>query len=396
MKGAVIATDQTTGIGAALNTGWRAATGDWVQLIKGQSLLAPNKIEVQASLIPQLPVDVRVISSSWQCMRSDGSQRQVPGPIFCPNLQSAPPVVLPSREACPVVLKVVSNRSMPLGASLFRRGAVQDVGGFSEEVNFAVDEHFMLKMLGVVERGNPSDLRSDRFAEAPSSSPLFIESEIPGARSRPWKVGFAQEHLENVLLARAILLENQLGRLTPENIREISHLACASLSDLREHAPSAFKRCSRRLAEIDPSLVPAEFATSRPTKQRSPHILEPLRRLTTSAPADTLAQRARSRAWRMPSQDLRVIERTGSHQLTSLVGGRMKTILVHGALSVVGATLLFGGMLASYPFRTHEISVRCDEPARASAGSKTCHGGPDHKRGLDDLCGTHVAVADAD
>ena len=69
MKGAVIATDQTTGIGAALNTGWRAATGDWVQLIKGQSLLAPNKIEVQASLIPQLPVDVRVISSSWQCMR---------------------------------------------------------------------------------------------------------------------------------------------------------------------------------------------------------------------------------------------------------------------------------------------------------------------------------------
>ena len=287
--------------------------------------------------------------------RSDGSQRQVPGPIFCPNLQSAPPVVLPSREACPVVLKVVSNRRMPLGASLFCRGAIQDVGGFSEEVNFAVDEHFMLKMLGVVERGNPSDLRSDRFAEAPSSSPLFIESEIPGARSRPWKVGFAQEHLENVLLARAILLENQLGRLTPENIREISHLACTSLSDLREHAPSAFKRCSRRLAEIDPSLVPAEFASSRPTKQRSPHILEPLRRLTTSAPADTLAQRARSRAWRMPSQDLRVIERTGSHQLTSLVGGRMKTILVHGALSVVGATLLFGGMLASYPFRTHEI-----------------------------------------
>ena len=159
MKGAVIATDQTTGIGAALNTGWRAATGDWVQLIKGQSRLAPNKIEVQASLIPQLPVDVRVVSSSWQCMGSDGSQRRVPGPIFCPNLQTAPPVVLPSHEACPVVLKVVSNRCMPLGASLFRRGAIQDVGGFSEEVNFAVDEHFMLKMLGV-ERGNPSDLSS--------------------------------------------------------------------------------------------------------------------------------------------------------------------------------------------------------------------------------------------
>jgi glycosyltransferase involved in cell wall biosynthesis len=355
MKGAVIATDQPTGIGAALNIGWGAATGDWIQVIKGQSLLAPNKIEVQANLIPQLPVDVRIVSSSWQCMGSDGSERQVPGPIFCPNLQSAPPVVLPSHEACPVVLKVVSNRRMPLGASLFRRGAIQDVGGFSEEVNFAVDEHFILKMLGVVERGNPSDLSSDRFAEAPSSSPLFIECEVPGAGSRQWKVGFAQEHLENVLLARGILLENQLGRLTLENSREISRLACASLSDLREHARIEFKRCARRLAEIDPNLVPAEFASSRPTKQRSPDILEPLRRLTTSVPAETLAQRARSRAWRMPSQDLRVIERTGPHQLTSLVGGRMRTILVQGALSVVGATLLFGGMLASYPFRTHEI-----------------------------------------
>src|ERR1700680_891261 len=47
----VAVSDRGKGVGAAMNAGWRAATGDWIQFLKIGGRLAPNKLEVQASLI---------------------------------------------------------------------------------------------------------------------------------------------------------------------------------------------------------------------------------------------------------------------------------------------------------------------------------------------------------
>src|SRR6202521_3369065 len=79
MEGAVLVNDRPKGVGAVMNVGWRAAAGDWIQFVKGLDLLAPNKIEIQADLIPQLPKDVSAIFSSWQRIRSSEDRGKAAG-----------------------------------------------------------------------------------------------------------------------------------------------------------------------------------------------------------------------------------------------------------------------------------------------------------------------------
>ncbi len=66
MQGTVLVTGGNYGSSASLNRGWQAATGDWIQFLDGDDLLAPNKFEVQIRQVPQLP---DVICSSWQRFR---------------------------------------------------------------------------------------------------------------------------------------------------------------------------------------------------------------------------------------------------------------------------------------------------------------------------------------
>ena len=348
MEGAVLATDQPKGIGAAMNVGWRAATGDWVQFIKGHDLLAPNKIEVQASLIPQLPNNARVICSSWQRICPSGNEWQIAGPVNRPDLVD------------PVVLKLVSSRAGRLGAALFRKQAIQTVAGFSEETTFTVDEHFMLKMAGMGESARLSSLCSGSFVEATSSSPLVFEGEGPEVGSRHWKVGFAREHLENVLIARTMLREKQRGMLTPENIREIASLCGESLRDLHEHDRAGFKQCSQWLREIDPSLVPTQTTRSRSKNQGAAHLVAAMHHWINSrsaALASTMSQGRRSlenrldRVWPMPSDLLRAVAQAGRRKTAAFgLTRRAEGVLATAALIVAAATVLLGGMLALYPF----------------------------------------------
>jgi glycosyl transferase family 2 len=336
MEGSVLATDQPKGIGAAMNLGWRAAAGDWIQCVKGQDLLAPNKIEIQANLIPQLPEDTRVICSSWQRMRLRENQWQVAGPVNPPNLGG------------PVVLELVTPRAGRLGASLFRRKAIQTVAGFSEDATFTVEEHFMLKMAGSGEGARLSGRGSGPFVEAPSLSPLFSEREGTAADSRHWKVSFARQHIENILVARAMLREHQRGLLTPENIREIAIFCGESLRDLREHDRAAFKQCSQWLREIDPSLLLTQTDGSRSKIQVAAHLIAPMRHRITSgstALVSTMYQGERSlrnrfdRGWRKPSGRLRA----GRRQTAALgLTGRGESVLTTGALIVVATIALLG------------------------------------------------------
>jgi glycosyltransferase involved in cell wall biosynthesis len=63
MRGTVLVTDGNHGTSASLNRGWQAAAGDWIQFLDSDDLLAPNKLEIQISQVPQLP---DVVCSSWQ------------------------------------------------------------------------------------------------------------------------------------------------------------------------------------------------------------------------------------------------------------------------------------------------------------------------------------------
>jgi hypothetical protein len=324
-----------------VNVGWRAAAGDWIQFIEGQDLLASNKIEVQANLIPQLPEDARVICSSWQRIGSSGKPWQVTGPVNPPS------------SVEPSVLELVTPRAAPVGAALFRKKSIQAAAGFSEEKTFTVGEHFMLKMAGIGEGARPSrPSGSVAFVEAPSSSPLFFERVGPRADPRHWNVGFAREHLENVLIARAMLRENQHGMLTPENIQEIAILCDESLRDLREYDRAAFKQCSQWLREIDPSLLMRETVRLRSHIPGTAQLVAATRHWVTSGSAafadamsrGTLSLKKRlRRVWGMPSDRLRAVAEGGRRQIAALgLTKRAEGVLATGALIVVAATALLG------------------------------------------------------
>ena len=117
MRGAVLVNEQAKGIAAAMNQGWKAAAGEWIQFINAGDLLAPNKIEVQAKLIARLPDTVGVICSSWQRLRLAQDQWLRAGPIVRPGLTD------------PVILKLASPSAGCLGAALIRNSAIAAAPG---------------------------------------------------------------------------------------------------------------------------------------------------------------------------------------------------------------------------------------------------------------------------
>jgi Glycosyl transferase family 2 len=240
MPGTVFVGAPGASAGAAMNLGWRAAAGEWIQFVSGRDVLAPNKIEVQAKAIPQLTDEVGAIISSWQLLGVADDQWLLTGPVHCPQL------------ADPIVLKLLARPLARLGAGLIRKKAVVAVAGFSEDVAFALEQHFLLKIAGVGQAGSAA------FVEAPWSRPLFFERQASEGPSRYGRVGSAQQHLENVLFARAIL--QQHGLLTQANGDALAVLCHEGLRDLCACDAATFRRCARRLREIDPRLVPTPVA----------------------------------------------------------------------------------------------------------------------------------------
>jgi glycosyltransferase involved in cell wall biosynthesis len=99
MQGTVVVTDGNYGTSASLNRGWQAATGDWIQFLDGDDLLAPSKLDVQMRQGSQLP---DVICTSWQRLGPRGRLASL-GPTTSPDLVD--PVLLSS-----------SRPSRPIGA----------------------------------------------------------------------------------------------------------------------------------------------------------------------------------------------------------------------------------------------------------------------------------------
>jgi len=131
MQGTVLAIDGD--IWAAFDAGWRQASGEWVQFLKGQDLLAPTNLEVLTKAISEADEAVQVACSSWQCLYASGSA----GPVYQAGIGRGS------------ILKLISPHSWTLGAALFRKSAIEAVGGFGEGMSLATAERFMLRVAGV-------------------------------------------------------------------------------------------------------------------------------------------------------------------------------------------------------------------------------------------------------
>ena len=252
MQGRVIVADRGEDGSAAMNLGWRAGTGDWIQLLRSEDLLAANKFEVQTRVIPQLPSNVSVVCSRWRCV--DHSAWLPTGPQTWPQLAGSIAVTL----AC--------SRGGTLGPALVRKTSIEGLVGFCGNTQFGIEEEFILRMAGLRESntlGDQRTLRLDKFAEAVSASPLYFVRRGPGTDTRPMRLDIARRHLESAIAAQKMIHDYGYARLTRESIDQVASLCLESLADLRRLDRVMFRQYAERLREIDPGLVPARLAPSK-------------------------------------------------------------------------------------------------------------------------------------
>jgi glycosyltransferase involved in cell wall biosynthesis len=231
MQGTVLVTGGNYGSSASLNRGWQAASGDWIQFLDGDDLLAPSKLDVQIRQLAQLP---DVICSSWQRLGRHGDGWQLFGPATGPEL------------AQPVLLELVSPQAGLLGPALFRKKSLEAVAGFSDGVVYPDGEHLMLKLWGM----------GGKFVAAPSPSPLFFVRQDRDAKARAPNPALALQHLQNMVIAEAMLRQQKLGIITRPERKRIARLCDRSLSELYESDWAAFQQYWQWLREIDPNFLP--------------------------------------------------------------------------------------------------------------------------------------------
>lgn len=234
MPGSVIVHERNRRVSAARNTGWQAASSDWIQFLDADDLLAPDKIAMQVAVIGRASEDIAVVCSSWQRLSRIADKWQPHGPVTTPELDRL------------VILKLVTLNAGFLGPALIRKRYLEAVSGFSEEVKFAEDSHLMLKIASA----------GGTFIEAASPEPTFFIRQTPGSKSRRSKAKVARQHLENVVIAERMMRDRQFGELSDEDAKEVSRLCDWALSELYEDDQAAFRQYLQWVLDVDPTFVP--------------------------------------------------------------------------------------------------------------------------------------------
>jgi len=161
----VVAHQQNRGAGANRNSGWRLATGDWIQFLDADDLLAPHKLQLQAEAAARAADDVAVVTSNWQHYEEMNGAWQPTGPINAPFVDDAP------------IERILNDLAFGyVGPTLIRKSFIEKVNGFVEEPNLGEDCDLMLRIA----------MAGGAFHSAPSPTAAFLYRQWPNSLWRSY------------------------------------------------------------------------------------------------------------------------------------------------------------------------------------------------------------------
>jgi glycosyltransferase involved in cell wall biosynthesis len=203
MSGEVISRGQNSGVSATRNAGWKRATGDWVQFLDADDLLAPQKIELQASCASRFPSDTAVVYSRWQRIGLHDGQWQSTGRLMSPSVEGD------------TVVRILEDLDFGyVGPTMIRRSVLHAVEGFNEQLRLGEDLDLMLRIA----------MAGGRFREAPSRDALFFYRQTPGSL---WQQSFAKAEVMADLVRVFRRAETFLREQTADGLSEAARRALA-------------------------------------------------------------------------------------------------------------------------------------------------------------------------
>jgi len=168
MRGEVISGGRNAGVSATRNTGWKRATGEWIQFLDADDLLAPRKIELQASCAWSVPADTAVVYSRWQRIGLRDGRWEPTGPLMSSSVDDD------------TVVRILADLDFGyVGPTMIRRSFLRAVEGFNEELRLGEDLDLMLRIA----------MAGGRFRSVPSPEALFFYRQTPGSL---WQQSFAK------------------------------------------------------------------------------------------------------------------------------------------------------------------------------------------------------------
>jgi glycosyltransferase involved in cell wall biosynthesis len=131
----VVAHEKNSGTTANRNSGWRLATGDWIQFLDADDLLVAHKVALQARAAAAVPENVAVIYTNFQRYQEiDGAWQRI-GPIHRPFIDDAP------------LEQILDDLEFGfVGPTLIRKTALERVSGFTERPNIGEDCDLMMRI----------------------------------------------------------------------------------------------------------------------------------------------------------------------------------------------------------------------------------------------------------
>jgi glycosyltransferase involved in cell wall biosynthesis len=217
LQGRVIAKPANAGPSAARNTGLQAASGEWIQFVDSDDLLAPHKLAAQASVARRAADDVAVVYCQWQhYAERDGAWGPNDQPVS-PNVDDDP------------VLRILQDFWFGyVGPTLIRTSVLRQMGGLNEQLHLGEDVDLMLRIA----------MAGYTFRKVEVDEPAFFYRDTPDSQ---WRRAIANPRSMRDLVRVFRGVELYLRSRSPDGLP----------IEAREALASRYERCLESFLDRD-------------------------------------------------------------------------------------------------------------------------------------------------